>query len=311
MLVLPPQDPGHWAAALAINAGLIALAQRAPLLTRAGWVHAGVLGTLLWGTLGWRGWLAVVSYLALGSLVTRLGFRRKRAEGLAEARGGRRGPENVWGSALVGTVLAVLAALTAGTAPLWRVPLLVAFAASFAAKLADTFGSEVGKRWGRTTVLITTLRPVPAGTEGAVSLEGTAASLVGSALMALVMSLLGLIAGTATWLLVVAVGLLATLAESLLGATLQSRWGWLTNEVVNGLQTLLAAVLALLALTARPDAWSGFRGPVGRPAPTASAGVPAGPPPAFRPTGRSRSGAGSWHSAFRSTGAPTRSRPAA
>ena len=39
--------------------------------------------------------------------------------------------------------------------------LLVGFSASFAAKLADTFGSEIGKRYGRTTVLITTLRRVP------------------------------------------------------------------------------------------------------------------------------------------------------
>jgi len=47
MLSLPPQDPVHWLAALAINGLLIALAQRLPLLTPAGWVHAGVLGTLL------------------------------------------------------------------------------------------------------------------------------------------------------------------------------------------------------------------------------------------------------------------------
>jgi uncharacterized protein (TIGR00297 family) len=242
MLTLPPQDPGHWAMALAINAVLIALAQRAPVLTPAGWVHAGVLGTLLWGTLGPPGWLAVVLYLVLGSLVTRLGFGRKQASGLAEGRGGRRGPENVWGSALVGTVLA----LVATQAPLsWHRALLLAFAASFAAKLADTFGSEIGKRWGRHTVLITSLRPVPPGTEGAVSLEGTAASLAGSALMALGMVLLGVIVGWRAWLLVSAIGLGATLLESLIGATLQRRWAWLTNELVNALQTLLAAGLAL------------------------------------------------------------------
>ncbi len=90
MVLLPPQDPAQWLAALAINGLLIALAQRLPLLTRAGWVHAGVLGTLLWGSLGWRGWLAVVAYLAFGSLVTKLGFRRKRELGLAEGREGRR-----------------------------------------------------------------------------------------------------------------------------------------------------------------------------------------------------------------------------
>jgi len=239
---LPPQDPLHWLIALALNAGLIALAQRAPLLTPAGWVHAGILGTLLWGSLGWRGWLAVVAYLAFGSLVTRLGLRHKQERGLAEARGGRRGPENVWGSALVGALLALVACRAPAA---WTPTLLLAFTASFSAKLADTFGSEVGKRWGRHTVLITSLRPVPAGTEGAVSLEGTAASLAGALLMALVGLGLGLIAPPVALLGVTAVGLLATLLESLIGATLQQRWRWLSNEMVNGLQTLLAALLAL------------------------------------------------------------------
>jgi len=244
---LPPQDLSHWLLALALNALLIALAQRAPLLTPAGWVHAGILGTLLWGSLGWRGWLAVVAYLVLGSLVTRLGLRHKQARGLAEARGGRRGPENVWGSALVGALLALLVC----RAPtLWVPPLLLAFAASFSAKLADTFGSEIGKRWGRHTVLITTLRPVPPGTEGAVSLEGTAASLAGALLMGLVMLALGLLSGPAAWGLVAGVGLVATLLESLVGATLQRRYIWLSNELVNGLQTLIAALLALLLAAA-------------------------------------------------------------
>jgi len=248
MPTLPPQDPAHWLVALALNAGLIALAQRAPLLTRSGWVHAAILGTVLWGTLGWRGWLAVVAYLALGSLVTRIGLQDKQQRGLAEARGGRRGPENGWGSALVGALVAMLATRTPSA---WTAPLLLAFAASFSAKLADTFGSELGKRWGRHTVLITTLRPVPAGTEGAVSLEGTAASLVGALLMALVMLGLGLIRSPADGLVVAAVALLATLLESLIGATLQRRWSWLSNELVNGLQTLVAALVALGIAAAR------------------------------------------------------------
>ncbi len=243
MLLLPPQDGVHWLLALALNGVLIGLAQRLPLLTRAGWIHAGVLGTLLWGTLGWPAWLAVVLYLLLGSLVTRLGYRRKLSSGLAEARGGRRGPENVWGSALVGTLLALL--VPAASPPVQAL-LLLGFAASFAAKLADTFGSEIGKRWGRHTVLITSLGAVAPGTEGAISLEGTAASLVGSGLMALVMLALGLISGWRAGVLVLVVGLLATLLESLIGATLQRRWSWLSNELVNGIQTLLAAALAII-----------------------------------------------------------------
>ncbi len=250
MLQPPAQDPGHWAAALAINAVLIALAQRVPVLTTAGWIHAGILGTVLWGCLGPAGWLTVVAYLGLGSVVTKLGFRRKQASGLAEGRGGRRGPENVWGSALTGAVLALLTPLVPSP---WRPVLLLGFAASFAAKLADTCGSEIGKRWGRHTVLITSLRPVPAGTEGAISLEGTAASLAGSALMAAVMLAAGVISGWGGWLLVTTVGLAATLLESLIGATLQHRWPWLSNELVNGIQTLLAALLAMAIAISVPD----------------------------------------------------------
>ncbi|MEB3199594.1 MAG: TIGR00297 family protein [Synechococcaceae cyanobacterium] len=251
LLPLPAPGLSSWGVALAANLVLIALAQRAPVLTRAGWIHAGVLGTLLWGSLGPRGWLAVVAYLAAGSLVTRLGWRRKQEAGVAEARGGRRGPANVWGSALVGCGLGLLASVSP---PGWQPVLLLGFAASFSAKLADTFGSEIGKRWGRTTLLITTLRPVPPGTEGAVSLEGTAASLLGGALMAAMMLGLGLLQGWGSWLLVTGVALLATLLESLIGATLQQRLPWLSNELVNGLQTAIAAVLAVaLALaSSRP-----------------------------------------------------------
>lgn len=250
-LWLPAQQPLQWLVALAINAILIALAQRLPLLTPPGWCHAAILGTILWGCLGMRGWLAVVGYLMMGSLVTRLGFRHKQAHGLAEARGGRRGPENVWGSAATGAVLAGAASLAA---PPWQAPLLLAFTASFAAKLADTFGSEIGKRWGRHTWMITTLQPVPPGTEGAISLEGTLASLLGSGLMGLLGLGLGLIPGPHALALVTLVGLLATLLESVIGASAQTRWRWLSNELVNGIQTALAALLALGAWTLWPAA---------------------------------------------------------
>ena len=233
-----------WLSALLIHGVLIALAQRLPLLTRAGWIHAGALGTILLGSLGWQGWLAVVLYLVLGSAVTKLGFRDKQRRGLAEARGGSRGPENVWGSAATGAALALL--IGAGLEP--RSVLLVGFAASFAAKLADTFGSEIGKRWGRTTVLITSFRRVPPGTEGAISLEGTLASAFGSLLMSVLMLALQLIPSWPLAGLVVLIGLVATLAESLFGALVQDRYDWMSNELVNALQTSLAAVLAITAM---------------------------------------------------------------
>jgi hypothetical protein len=66
------------------------------VLTPEGFVHALFLGTMLWTTLGWKGWTLCVLYLVLGSAVTKVKFREKEKLGIAEGRGGRRGPENVW-----------------------------------------------------------------------------------------------------------------------------------------------------------------------------------------------------------------------
>ena len=231
----------QWFSAFFINAILIAIAQRLPLLTRSGWVHAGALGTILWGCLAWRGWLLVVIYLLLGSLVTRIGFEQKQRAGIAEARGGRRGPENLWGSAATGAFLAILIGLGLGSQRL----LLIGFAASFAAKLADTFGSEIGKRWGSNTFLITSLKAVPAGTDGAISFEGTIASGVGSFLMTATSVILFPREIGSLALLLFLSGFVATLFESLVGAVVQKRMHWITNEMVNGLQTIFAAVIAM------------------------------------------------------------------
>ena len=65
--------------------------------------------------------------------------------------------------------------------------------------------------------------------------------------MTLVMGGLGLLPSGAAFLLVLLVGFVATLLESLLGAVGQGRWPWLSNELVNGLQTAWAAALAMLA----------------------------------------------------------------
>jgi len=99
---------GIWINAFLINFLLIFLGHRLPFLTKNGWIHAGILGTLLLGSIGWNGWIAVCVYLLLGTLVTKIGYKNKASRGIAEARGGQRGPENVWGSAATGCSLALL-----------------------------------------------------------------------------------------------------------------------------------------------------------------------------------------------------------
>ena len=76
-----------------INFILIYIFCKIPLMTKGGWISAGILGTILWGCLSWQGWISVVIYLIFGSLVTKIGFKFKKAQGIAEKRGGSRGPE--------------------------------------------------------------------------------------------------------------------------------------------------------------------------------------------------------------------------
>lgn len=67
----------------------------------------------------------------------------------------------------------------------------IGFVASFCSKLSDTVSSEVGKAYGKTTYLVTTFQLVPRGTEGAVSLEGTAAGALAALLFAITALLVG------------------------------------------------------------------------------------------------------------------------
>jgi uncharacterized protein (TIGR00297 family) len=240
-----------WLIAVGLNTVLLGVAWIAPkqLLTPAGLLHSWLLGVLLWGSLGWQGYLVVLFYFIVGSAVTRIGMAQKEAEGIAEKRSGARGPENVWGSALTGTLcaLGILAVpvLYPSVAPTVTSLLLLGFVASFSTKLSDTCASEVGKAYGKRTFLITTLQPVPRGTEGAVSLEGTLAGVVGSVAIAFVGWGVGLIDLVGVvWCVIAA--FIATNLESLIGATLQAKIGWLTNEIVNILNTLIGAIAAVI-----------------------------------------------------------------
>ena len=226
-----------------INFTLIFLFFRVPLMTKGGWISAGVLGSILWGCLSWQGWSSVVIYLLLGSLVTKIGYKFKNEKGIAEKRGGKRGPENVWGSAATGLFFAIMAKLNFSNLVFYK----IGFAASFAAKLADTFGSEIGKRFGRNTYLITSFRKVERGTEGGISLEGTAASALGALFMSLIMFILNIISTKYQFLIVVISGFLATISESFIGAKFQDKYK-LSNELVNSIQTSISSIIAIFVL---------------------------------------------------------------
>ncbi|MEM9266365.1 MAG: TIGR00297 family protein [Cyanobacteria bacterium P01_F01_bin.13] len=246
------QNP--WLVAIILNTILIGVAFASPkkLLTPMGYLHAWVLGVILWGCLGWQAYFVTLVYFAAGSAVTKVGFAQKEAAGIAEERGGVRGPGNVWGSALTAAICALLAWLSGLTAASLvglssgqLIQLLVlGFVASLSTKLSDTSATEIGKAYGQRTFLITTLQPVPRGTEGAVSLEGTLAGVVGSLILAVAAWGVGFISAVGIFICAVA-AFVATTIESLIGATIEDKLPGLTHDVVNIINTLIGAIVAI------------------------------------------------------------------
>ncbi|MFH1177953.1 MAG: DUF92 domain-containing protein, partial [Acidobacteriota bacterium] len=207
---------------------------------------AWALGVSTWLAAGWQGFLLLLAFLVLGLGVTFAGYRRKREAGVAEGHGGRRGGAEVFGKG--GVLLAlclqgILAGFAGSCLASWAV------VAVLAAATADTWGTELGGLLGRRAFTLLPFREAPAGTPGAVSLAGLAASLAGAALIAGLGGALGLLGPTPLSLAAVcaASAFAAALVESLLPAL-----GDATHLGKNLVVTLLAPLLAFAIIGVGP-----------------------------------------------------------
>ena len=224
---------GQVLAAAGVTALFAALAYALGMVSRGGALGGSLVGAVILVCLGLPGFTVLALFVVGGSLLTRLGYNRKRSAGTAEAGEGRRGARNALANAGVAVACALLAALTSLDA------FTAGFVASLGAAFADTAESEVGQLYGRAPRLITSFRLVPPGTDGAVSTLGTLAGLAAAGLTAALGFALGLVEGLVPMVLVALASFLGTVADSFIGA-LAPRVG---NEVTNVLCTLVAAVL--------------------------------------------------------------------
>ena len=223
---------GQLLAAFVVTALFAALAYAFGMVSRGGALGGFVVGTAIYTSLGPRGFAVLALFVVGGSLLTRLGYGRKQSSGTAEAGSGRRGARNALANCGVAVACALIAAATSSDA------FTAAFVASLGAAFADTAESEVGQLYGRAPRLITTLREVPPGTDGAISIPGTLVGIAAAGLTASLGLALGLVAAPGIALLVALAAFLGTVTDSLLGA-LAPRVG---NELTNVLCTLAAAL---------------------------------------------------------------------
>jgi len=222
----------------AVNAVLAVGAYLARGVDLSGALCGWLLGVALYAFSGWRGFAMLLVFFVLGTACTKIGYAKKAILGIAQEMGGRRGARNAIANTGAGVIFAFLAVATPHHALF-----TLALVAAFATAAADTVASELGQAFGRTTYLVTTFKRVPAGTDGAVSLEGTLAGVVASTVPAAFAGATALISwpGAAV---VVAAAFVGTTLESYLGATLE-RTNTIDNEVVNFANTLAGGFAAM------------------------------------------------------------------
>lgn len=227
-----------WIVLIGLLAGMF-LSVKAGKLDLTGALTGGVLGLAIFLGAGITGLAMLGTFFVVGSFVTAWKIKDKVAVGLAEPNKGRRTASQALANAGVAGMLGLSAWLYPSTADVCRLML----AAGFASATSDTCSSELGNVYGRRFYNVLTIRTDSRGLNGVISIEGTVLGLLGSCLIA---GLYGLGFGWGwpiLWILIA--GVVGNLADSVLGATLE-RAGRLSNDAVNFLNTLVAALVALL-----------------------------------------------------------------
>ncbi|WP_336359962.1 DUF92 domain-containing protein [Haladaptatus sp. ZSTT2] len=203
----------------------------------------GVLLSLLTIVLGGLGWFAMlISFFGIGGLSTKFRYDEKQQRGIAEENDGARGSGNVLANSAVAIAAVVGYAASPALTTLSPDLFLFAFAGSIAAAMSDTLSSEIGGLFDQPR-LITTLKPVPAGTDGGVTWQGEVAGVGGAALIAAIAFVLFDTVSTTGASIIVLAGVAGMTVDSLLGATLEGVN--LSNQGVNFLATLAAALVGV------------------------------------------------------------------
>jgi len=232
--------------AAAVNVALAVISFAAGAVSLSGVAGGFIVGLVILYCGGWGAFGILVMFFAMGSAATKLGYTSKAALGVAQEEKGRRGARHAFANCGAPAAAAVI--YWAGQAAGWSNVewAMAAFTGAFATALFDTVSSEIGQLYGRRPFLITTLKAVPVGTDGAVSLEGTAAGLAAAAAMAAAGALFGLY-GAWGVLFVTLGAFIGTTFESIMGA-FGSAGRRINNELLNFINTVVGGAAAALLL---------------------------------------------------------------
>ena len=187
-----------------------------------------IMGIVIIFTAGANWLILIFLFLILGLVSTKYKHQYKKDIGVYE---GTRTLKNVISNGIVPFIMAAFGNYGG-------------FIGSIATATADTLASEVG-----VTVqprLITTFKKVPPGTDGGISIVGTAAGIIGAGIIGVAAYLLGIFPDPFVTLKIsIIAGTVGCFVDSILGAVLERR-NYISNEYVNLIATITGAALGII-----------------------------------------------------------------
>lgn len=195
-----------------------------------------IMGVVIIFSAGANWLVLIVLFLLMSLLATRYSKKYKRSLGQFE---GRRTSKNVISNGVVACFMAAFGG--------YYLPFVGGFIGAIATATADTLGSEIGVL-DQHPRLITTLQKVDPGTNGAVSVLGTVAGIIGAAIIGIAAYFLGIVPSPLSAITVSIIsGTVGCFMDSILGAVFENH-GMMTNEHVNLTATIVGAIVGILLI---------------------------------------------------------------
>ena len=180
-----------------------------------------IMGIIIIFSAGVNWLVLIVLFLVMSLIATKYSKKYKMSLGEFE---GRSTSKNVISNGVVACFMAAFGG--------YYLPFVGGFIGAIATATSDTLASEIGVLDAHPR-LITTLQSVDPGTNGAVSVLGTAVGIVPSPVSAILVSVVS--------------GTVGCFMDSILGAVFENH-GFMTNEHVNLIATIVGAIVGILLI---------------------------------------------------------------
>ncbi|ARM31201.1 DUF92 domain-containing protein [Prosthecochloris sp. HL-130-GSB] len=193
-------------------------------LDNSGATATFLLGTTIFGIGGLVWTVPLLTFYLLSSVLSKLGRKRKARFDLVFEKGSQRDAGQVYANGGIAWLIMVMYSLTGDPG------FFFAYLGTLAAVQSDTWATEIGTMWPNPKArLITTMRAVPVGTSGGVSLPGTFGAFAGALLICASALFMGVewlyeFGVVRSFLLIGLSGLVASLVDSFFGATVQAQY---------------------------------------------------------------------------------------